>query len=99
MVIGVTLLIVAVLIIAIWVVIEMKRMRHKIFALFLIGLILFLYLSFSFVLKGKEINLASFDGVKTATQLYFSWFGTLFSNVKAITSNTINMDWKGNETG
>ena len=98
MAIGITLLVIAVLIIAIWVVVEVKRMRHKIFALFLIGLILFSYLSFSFVLKNKEINF-SVDGIKTAAMLYFSWFGTVFSNIKTITSNSINLNWKGNETG
>ena len=43
---GVTVFVVAILIIAIWVVVEMKRMRHKILAIFLIGLVLFSYLSF-----------------------------------------------------
>ena len=97
--IGITVLVVAVLIIAIWVIIEMKRMRHKIFALFLIGLILFSYLSFSFVLKDKEVNLTSIAGIEEAVGLYFSWLGTVFTNFKSITSKAIDMNWKGNETG
>ncbi len=99
MAIGVTILIIAVLIIAIWVIIEMKRMRHKMFALFLIGLILFSYLSFTLVFKDKEINLTNIDGIRDAGGLYFSWFGTVFSNLKSITSNAIEMDWEKNETG
>ena len=97
--IGVTLLVISVLVIAIWVIIEMKRMRHKVFAIFLIGLILFSYFSFSFVLKDKNINLTTIKGLTTATTLYFSWFGTVFSNFKTITSKAIKMNWKGNETG
>jgi len=99
MALGITILIIAVLIIAIWVVIEMKRMRHKVFAIFLIGLILFSYLSFSFVFKNHEINLTTVDGIRTATGLYLSWLGTVFSNLRTITSKTIDMNWKGNETG
>ncbi len=96
---GVTVFVVAILIIAIWVVIEMKRMRHKMFAIFLIGLILFSYLSFSFVFKNHEVNLTSIDGIRDAGGLYFSWLGGIFVNLKSITSKAIDMEWKGNKTG
>jgi len=96
---GVTVFVVAILIIAIWIIIEMKRMRHKVFAIFLIGLILFSYLSFTFVFKNQEIDLTSIEGIRDASGLYFSWLGAIFSNLKSITSNAINMDWKKNETG
>ena len=99
MVLSITIFVVAILIIAIWVIVEMKRMRHKIFALFLIGLILFSYLSFTLVLKGHEVNITTFDGIREAGGLYVVWLGTIFSNLKSITSKTIDMDWKGNETG
>ena len=99
MAVGVTLLVISVLIIAIWIIIEMKRMRHKVFAIFLIGLLLFSYLSFTLVLKGKDIDLTSMEGMKEAGTLYFSWLGTIFINFKSITAKAIKMDWKGNETG
>ncbi|MCK4647403.1 hypothetical protein KAT24_00555 [Candidatus Pacearchaeota archaeon] len=98
MAVGITLLVISVLILAIWLIVEMKRMRHKVFAVFLIVLILVSYFSFSFVLKDKEINLTTIEGIKTASILYFSWLGTVFSNFKTITSKAIKMDWKGNET-
>ena len=99
MALGVTIFVIAILIIAIWVIVEMKRMRHKMFALFLIGLILFSYLSFTFVFKDKEINLTSIEGIREASGMYFSWLGTVFSNLKSITARTVDMNWKGNETG
>ncbi len=93
MAIGVTLLVVAVLIIAIWVIIEIKRFRHKLFAIFLIVLILFTYISFTSVLKGKDINLKSASGLKEAGSLYLSWLGSVFGNLKSITTHAIHMDW------
>ena len=69
-----SMLIVAVLIIGIWVIVETKRMKHKVFAVFLIGLILFSYFSFAFVLREKEIDFKSIDGIKIAANLYVSWF-------------------------
>ncbi len=99
MALGVTIFIIAILIIAIWVIIEMKRMRHKIFAIFLIGLILFSYLSFTFVFKNHELDLTSINGIGEASGLYFSWLGGIFLNLKSITSKAVDMDWKGNETG
>jgi hypothetical protein len=92
------LVLVVVLVIAIWLIIEFKRFRHKILAVFLILLIVFTYLSFSSVIKGKELDLKTFDGMKQAGKLYFVWLGNAFNNVKVVTSNVISMDWKGNES-
>ena len=93
MAIGITLLIIAVLIIAIWIVIEVKRFRHKIFAIFLIALILFTYLSFTTVLKGKDIDYKTIPGITEASKLYISWLGSIFGNVKTMTTHAINLDW------
>lgn len=98
MAIGITIFIVAALVIAIWIVIELKRVRHKIFAMFLIGLILFLYFSSAFVFKEKEVDLQSITGITSAVKVYFSWLGSIFVNLKSITSNAIGMDWEGNKS-
>ena len=95
---GLTLFIVAILIIAVWVIIEMKRFRHKLLAIFLIALILFTYISFSVTLKGKDIDYKSISGLTSATKLYFSWLGSIFTNIKTITTNAINMKWGSNIT-
>lgn len=96
---GITLFIVAVLIIAIWVIIEIKRLRHKVFAIFLIALILFTYISFSVTLKGQDIDFRSASGLLSATKLYFSWLVSIFTNLKSITTQAIHMDWISNKTG
>ncbi len=98
MVVGITLFVMAVLIIAIWVVIEIKRLKHKLFAIFLIALILFTYVSFTVTLRGQEIDYATIPGMLTATKLYVSWLGSIFGNMKAMTIYAIRMDWKGNNT-
>ena len=97
--IGVTVLIIVALIAAIWIIIEIKRMKHKLFAIFLIAAILFLYFSFTAATSGKEINFKSIDGIKNVGQAYLSWLGSFFSNVKTLAGNVIHMDWKGNSTG
>lgn len=91
------LILVVVLIVAIWLIIEFKRFRHKILAVFLILLIIFTYFSFTAVIKGKDLDLKSADGLKEAGRLYLIWIGHAFKNVKVVTSNVVNMDWKGNE--
>ena len=92
------LILVLVLVVAIWLIIEFKRFRHKILAVFLILLILFTYFSFSAVIKGKDIDLKTFAGMKEAGKMYFLWIGNMFKNVKTVTTNAINMSWKMNET-
>ena len=98
MVIGITFFIVAALIIAVWVLIEVKRFKHKIFAIVLIVLILFTYLSFSYTLSGQDIDLKTVSGLTEAGKLYIVWLGSMFNNVKSLTANAIHMDWKGNVT-
>jgi hypothetical protein len=97
MVIGTTLLIVGILVALIWIVIEFKRFRHKLLAVFLIMLIIFTYVSFLVTLKGQDINFKSVEGLKKAGTLYFSWLGSVFGNIKSITTNAIKMDWKPEE--
>ena len=92
------LIILSVLILGIWIFTELKRMRHKLWALLLIVLILFGYISFTVVLKDKNIDYHSFSGLMRAGKIYLIWIGSIFGNLKTIVGNAINMDWGVNNT-
>lgn len=94
MALGAAFFIVAALVVAVWVFIEVKRLKHKLFAIFLIVLIIFTYLSFSLSLKGQDIDLKTIPGVIKAGKLYGSWLGTLFTNTKSITAYATKQDWR-----
>jgi uncharacterized membrane protein len=94
---NVTLILVLVLIAAIWLIIEFKRFRHKILAVFLVMLILFTYFSFSSVIKKEGIDLKTPSGLKEAGKIYILWLGNAFNNVKVITANAINLSWVPSE--
>jgi len=96
--IGVSLFIIAILIATVWIFIEVKRLKHKLFAIFLIGLILFSYISFTIVLKKESVDLKTISGLMDASKIYFSWLGSLFGNFKSITSYAVKQDWASNET-
>jgi len=98
MAIGVSLFIVAILIAAIWILVEFKRLRHKFFALGLIALILFTYITFSITLRGKDVNLKTVPGLIQAGELYLTWLGSVFFNLKSITAHAINLDWTDNNS-
>ena len=93
-----TLFIIGGLILLIYVLVEVKRMRHKIFSIFLIGLILFSYFSASLIFVDQDIDFKTIPGVITATKIYFSWLGGVFGNLKQITAQAIGMDWGTNKT-
>ena len=93
MVIGTAIIIVGILAVAIYAVIELQRFKHKLFAIFLIGLLIFGYISMTLVFKGKEIDFKSVDGLKLASKTYLSWIGSAFGNMKSITTNAVKMDW------
>jgi len=95
---NIALIITAVVIIAIWVLIEMKRMRHKFFAVFLIVLILLFYVSAYYVFKDREVDLKSYSGIKEASGIYFTYLGGVFGNMKSITTNAIKMNWGGSNS-
>ena len=93
MVIGITLFIVAALVVAIWILIEFKRMKHKLFALILIGLIIFSYVSATVIFKDTNINFKTIPGIIEGSKIYFSWLGSVFVNLKTVTANVVKMDW------
>ena len=95
---GLTLLVVGILIAAVWIFIELKRLKHKLFAIFLIVLILLAYVSLAYTFKGQVINFKTVDGWKTASKVYFSFLGTVFGNLKTMTSHAVKMDWKANQS-
>ncbi len=86
--------IVAAIVVLIWVLIEMKRMKHKLFAIFLIGLIIFTYVTFTISLQDKNVNLSTVPGWIDAGKLYFSWLGSVFVRVKEVTAYAVGLDWK-----
>lgn len=96
--IGFILAVLGALVIGAWVLIEVKRMKHKLIALFLIFLFLFIYVSFSLAFKEKEIDFSNAGGISKAVQVYANWLVFAFNNVKTITTNAIHMNWQGNKT-
>jgi|TARA_Y100000310_G_scaffold285257_1_gene308608 glucan phosphoethanolaminetransferase (alkaline phosphatase superfamily) len=96
---GTAILIVSAIIILIWLIIEVKRFKHKIFAIFLMILIVFLYIGGIVVFQGKDIDFTSSSGIMDATKIYFSWLSTIFGNFKTMTAGAIQLDWTDtNET-
>lgn len=92
------LIVVIGLIVCVWVLIEVQRLKHKIFAIILIALILFGYFSFTLVLNKENIDYTSFSGLMHAGKVYFSWLGGIFSNFKTMTSHAISLDWYPDES-
>jgi len=77
---------------------RVKHLKHKIFAVIIILFILFFYTTAATLIREHDIDFTSFDGIVSATKIYFSWLVSMFSNLKDVTSNVIKMDWTGNLT-
>lgn len=90
---GTGVFILAVVVVGIWVIIEIRRFKHKIFAIFLISLVILSYLSFFTVFKNQGIELTTYSGIITATKIYFTWLLSIYDNFKTLTMNVIRMDW------
>jgi uncharacterized membrane protein YphA (DoxX/SURF4 family) len=98
MVLGLPLVIIAILIVGIWLLFGFKRMKHKLFAIFLIALLLFSFFTFNAAFSGKAISINSTSDLGKIFKVYFSWIGNIFVNMKSITANAVKMDWQGNNS-
>ena len=88
--------IIALAIVAIIVVSKMihfKHMRHKMSAIIVILLLVFVYLTFVSVIKNNSLDLKTASGILQAGKIYFLWLFQAFGNVKSLTGNAINMQW------
>ena len=91
--IGIVLFIIAALIIITWIINFVSAVKYKAFAIFLVVLIVFTYVSFSVAVRDQGIDLTTFSGLTIASKLYFSWLVSVFENVKTLTAQAIKLNW------
>jgi len=89
---------IVILVILVFVILKYKEIRHKLGFIFVLLIVLFLVVSSSYVYSHNKTDLKTFDGLVSAGKAYFSWFGSLFTNVKDISGYVIKQDWKINES-
>lgn len=95
----ITWIVVGILIVIAFIFLRVKHFKHKVIAVVLILLLMFLYVSFTRVVKDEEINLKSAGGIEKAVKLYFVWLGSAFNNLRGLTGHAVKMDWSfKNET-
>jgi hypothetical protein len=85
-----------ILVILIFVLIEMKYLKHKIKWILLVGCALFIYITFMASISGQNIELNTAEGLKQAGTLYASWLVNGFENMKTLTSHAVKLDWNMN---
>ena len=84
--------------VSIYIFTEIKRLRHKLFAIFVIILLIFTFLSINYVFKNQDVKFDSIPNTIKAIKIYYSWLSIAFSNLKIITGNAIKMNWSMNKT-
>ena len=78
--------------------VKLKKVKHELFAIFLIAVLLIGVFSFVMAFKGKNISIKNVNDLGKAVKIYFSWFGNAANNVKMITAQVVKMNWQGNKT-
>jgi hypothetical protein len=73
-------------------VIHFRHFKHRVSAILLIVLALFLYTTFTAVIKTNHIDLKTAQGLISAGKVYSSWLFQAFGNVKSLTGNAVKMD-------
>lgn len=91
-------IIIAALVVLAFFFLRVKHIRHKVYLVAVILIILFIYITASRVLSEQEIDWKSASDVGKGVKLYFSWLGSVADNFKTIAGKVIKMDWKFNNT-
>jgi len=91
-------IIIIILIILAFFFLRMKHLRHKIYMVVLIVVILFVYITAGNILAKHNISLKTTEGIIQGIKVYYAWLGGVFDNFKTIAGNAIKMDWKLNQT-
>ncbi len=73
---------------------RVKHMKHKIYMIGVIVLLLLVYVTASQVLSTYNLNWKSSQDLITGVKVYFSWVLGVGENFKNIGGNVIKMDWK-----
>ena len=95
---GISWIIVGILIVLALFVAKLRHIKHKTFIFIILILLAFFYISASKIISDQNINLGTFDGVMTASNLYLSWLVHIGGNLGNLAGNAIKMDWVGNES-
>jgi hypothetical protein len=74
--------------------IKMNHLKHRAFIVVLVVFGLFFYISLTFVATQNNLSMNNYDGFIKTIQVYFVWLGNGFQNIKVLTGNAINLDWK-----
>ena len=90
---GIILFVIGIIIIIVWFINAFSTIKYKIFAVLLIAIILFTYISFSVTIRDENLDLTTVSGFITANKLYFSWLVNVFKNFKTVTVQAIKLDW------
>ena len=80
-------------------VVKARHVKHRFFAILLVLLVLFFYLTVPRVIQGHDVDLKTFDGIILTVRLYFAWLVHAFGNFQELTGKAVGMDWVGNQTG
>jgi len=86
-------IIIAILVLVAIVLLKTNHFRHKMWISVLVILVLFLYVSVTFVNAKNELNFDSTEGALDFVKIYYGWLANGFHNMKSITGNAIKMDW------
>jgi hypothetical protein len=82
-------------VIFVWITISFRKIKHKIFALLLVSLLLLGYLSFTYVVNPEKIELST---LKDAGKIYVNYLNLVFNNIFTISGYAVNLDWSLNSS-
>ncbi len=79
--------------VAVWLMLKFKEIRHRFFGTIILLLILSMFLSASYVINKQNIDLKKEGGFGEFIKYYVLWLNNVFTNTKQITGSVVGYDW------
>lgn len=73
--------------------IRMNHLKHRLFILLLVTIVLFLYVSTVLVKAKYDLDLTTPNGIVMAGKIYVGFLANGFNNMLAITGHAVKLDW------
>lgn len=87
------------ILVAVVIFIKLSHFRHRFFAVIIVILALFLFVSVTYVASKNSLDFSTYDGLMRSLKIYGGWLVNLFSNFRGLTGSAIKMDWTSNDAG
>jgi TRAP-type uncharacterized transport system fused permease subunit len=89
---------IAVIVVVLVLLFKLRELRHHIVLVLVVVVLFFFAITFASIYNQNKVDLTTFEGMSTITQVYFGWLSTVGENLLEVGGYAVKQEWGFNET-